>query len=186
MVWLRADGSWEQQGLSLLVSPGGELRDITSKDPLLRPALSLGNKEEVAVLLHHRKGQMEDEAKSLCHLGRLFDPLHLRVRHSRWCPQGKVAWLGYSDLLPYYLVCAHYWLYNFKDICLLLIAVCVCVCGCACTCANEGQESSVPEPPVTCLTWVLGTIPWVSCKRSRHPSPLSHLVPCTGQMVQPL
>lgn len=110
LVWLRADGSWEQQGLSLLVSPGGELRDITSKDSLLRPVLILGNKEAVAVLLHHRKGQMGGEAKSLCHLGRLFDPLHLRVCHSRWCPQGKVAWLGYSDLLPYYLVCAHYWL----------------------------------------------------------------------------
>lgn len=38
------------------VSPGltggrGALRDITSRDSLLRPVLSLGNKEEVAVLL---------------------------------------------------------------------------------------------------------------------------------------
>lgn len=69
-------------------------------------------------------------------------------------PREKYRWLGYSDLLPYYLVCAHYWLYNFKDICLFLIEVCVCMHA---ACANEGQESSVPEPPVTCLTWVLGT-----------------------------
>lgn len=37
-------------------------------------------------------------------------------------PPGKssLAWV-LRDLLPYYLVCAHYWLYNFKDICLFLI-----------------------------------------------------------------
>lgn len=40
---------------------GWGLRDITSKDSLLRPALSLGNKEGVAVLLYHRKGQIEGE-----------------------------------------------------------------------------------------------------------------------------
>lgn len=61
-------------------------------------------------------------------------------------PPGKssLAWV-LRDLLPYYLVCAHYWLYNFKDICLFLIVW--GGCGRARTHANEGQESDVPEPP---------------------------------------